>query len=185
METIMALGFTAFFFVGIVLIMKWSKRKADEQNAQKPAYQRHNGVFLHGQASGAHKEDFNLYRRLINHVLYVYVESLSRYVRLGYISSGQGSQITIALYGEWEKVDEHTIRGMVDFFIDEGGTSSYKSRSGNDVTYPIWWGGPVECELKIGDVFLVGHKVGRRASSGKIVPNIAHGNQLTFKITHF
>ena len=179
METIIALGYTTLFFVGIALFMKWVKKKAKEQERQKPSYQRHNGAIIYGEASGARTDDFGTYNRLTRGRLYAYIESLSRYVRLGYLSAGQGSQITVALYGDWEKVDENTIKGMVEYFADDG------SLSPGPLGSLRVWGGPVECELKIGEVFPLGYKIGRAGSLGKIVDNIAHGKHLTFKITHF
>jgi len=176
-EILIAFGYLTFFFVGIVLLLKWIKKGAEKQERQKPSYQRHNGAFIHAEIFNAH----TLKRHNRTGTIYVFDILISRYIKLGFTSEQHGAQTKISLFGDWERVDENTIKGMVEFYVEEGSFGTYKSRTGTTVTFPKWWEGPIECNLKVGDVLPVGRRIGR-SGSGHIKAEIPP--HIVLKITH-
>ena len=167
--------FTLFWLLLIVAGIGWLVKQMRNHKREVDASVK--GAFIHAEIFNAHTlKRYNRAGRL-----YVFDELISRYIKLGFTLGQHGTQTKIGLFGDWERVDENTIKGMVEFFIDESSLGTYKSRTGTTVTYPKWWGGPVECNLKVGDVFPVGRRFGR---GGPGIIKADSPSPLVLKITH-
>jgi|GEM_PF-3378477 len=79
-------------------------------------------------------------RYQINRVIFGYDKSTLRPVAVGNVVARQGTQLRIALSGDWERVSENAIKGMVSFVQDHSGA----------------WTGKTEWVFTIGEEFPVG-----------------------------
>jgi len=125
----------------IFLLMFFTSKKVSQQQRAT-----HKGAVVIVEASANTAQRLNS-KRTFNNQVYGYDKLTLRPVIVGHIVALQGNQIRIALSGNWERVNENSIKGIVDFTNDGSGA----------------WVGKTEWVFTVGEAFPIGSR--RRKST--------------------